>query len=559
TYLTTHEYRHAQQFHMANQGAVLPFKILMGQTGWLLNALVNQPLWFREGDAVIAETELTNAGRGRMPRFHMETRAMLLSGLKYNYEKANFPASFRDFVPNPYRLGYYLTTHGRRKYDPAIWQKVLHRTHHRSPVYAFTRSLKDQTGLNTRQLYQETMQELENRWQPGQDSLSLTPATVISPPGTSNYTNYRFPHFRPDGSVIVLKDGFDQIRSFYQILPGGKEEKLVTHGVYTEDHIMFSSAGDLMTWAESAFDERWINQDFSVVKTYHFSTGKVRKITSRSRYFAPAPSPDGTRIVAVEASKENRYNLALLDAVSGEKLQELPNPDNVFLAQPRFSQNGENIIALAITAAGNSLIEVSAATGIITTLLPFTNVPVSSPLPHGEHIYFAAGFTGIDNIYALHRPTGKISQITSVPFGAYEPTVSADGKKLLYSSYTARGYRLEETELNPKKWTELPPEQYQSTLFQEFLPEQPKAPNLAAANFPAAYQVRKYRAFSDGLFNIYGWFPSFGNNQYGADFYTRNLMSTLRGTIGVFYNTNEAAIGSKVNLSYAALYPVIDL
>ncbi|WP_347156715.1 hypothetical protein [Pontibacter chitinilyticus] len=34
TYLTTHEYRHSQQFHMANQGVALPFKILLGQTGW---------------------------------------------------------------------------------------------------------------------------------------------------------------------------------------------------------------------------------------------------------------------------------------------------------------------------------------------------------------------------------------------------------------------------------------------------------------------------------------------------------------------------------------------
>ncbi|SFH21612.1 TolB family protein [Pontibacter chinhatensis] len=557
TYVTAHEYRHSQQFHMANRGAALPFKVLMGQTGWLLNALVNQPLWFREGDAVVTETALTNAGRGQLPRFHMETRALLLSGLRYGYEKFNYPSSFRDFVPNPYRLGFYMTSKARQDFGNSIWQEVLYYTHHLLPVYAFSRSLRKHTGLSPEMLYQETMQELDSLWQQTDERINLTPARVVSKPGRTNYTNYRFAHYLPDGSVIALKDALDEIRTFYRITPDGEEEKLFPYGVYTEDHIMFSGAGELITWAEAAFDERWVNQDYSIIKTYNVRTGKTKKLTSKTRYFAPASSPNGSRIVAVHIDKSGRNSIVILDAESGECLQEWPAAVGTQLAQPRWSE-GNSIIALEVTEEGNRLIETDVETGITEVLLPFTDVPLSRPYPFGEYVYFSGGYTGIDNIYAFHQPTGKVYQVTSVRFGAYEPTVSPDGKKLLYSSYTARGYQLEETDLNPQLWSELPAHQVSENPFLAPLPAAEKQ-NLAATTFPADYQVRKYRALTDGLLNIYGWFPTFGNNQYGVEFYTRNLMSTLRGTIGTFYNTDEDALGAKVNLAYAAFYPILDV
>jgi hypothetical protein len=50
-----------------------------------------------------------------------------------------------------------------------------------------------------------------------------------------------------------------------------------------------------------------------------------------------------------------------------------------------------------------------------------------------------------------------------------------------------------------------------------------------------------------------------GNNHSGAAFYTRNLMSTLRGTGLLLYNSNKSALDAKVYLTYAALYLVFDL
>jgi hypothetical protein len=558
-YLTTHEYRHAQQFHLANQGFTLPFKILMGQTGWLLHALMNQPLWFREGDAVASETLLTKAGRGRQPRFHLEYRALRLSGYHFNYEKANFPASFRDFVPNPYRIGYYMTTKLRRDFGDNIWQKVLYDTYHQNPVYGFNRSLKKHTGLSTKNLYNQTLQDLDSVWQQTDKTIAATPAHIISKGPAKIYTNYRFPHYLPDGSVIALKDALDEIRTFYQVAPDGSEQQLFPYGVYTDDHVMFAAAGERMSWAESGFDERWVNQDYSIVKTYNFRTGETKKITADTRYFAPAPSPDGRKIITVHSDQFSRHSLVVLDANTGKLLQQLPNPGNPYLAQPRWREDNQHVVALAITSKGNSLIQTHTQTGETSILLPFTPVAINRPYPQGDYVYFSAAYSGIDNIYALQFSTGKVYQVTSVRFGAYEPAVSANGKKLLYSNYTVRGYELAETEINPASWPERKPGQVTDIRFHEPLVNIAGNRDITDSTFRQDYKITKYHAFTDGLFNIYGWFPTFGNNQYGAELYTRNLMSTLRGTLGVFYNTNENAFGSKVNLTYAALYPVFDL
>ena len=63
------------------------------------------PPWFFEGDAVFTETLLSNAGRGRMPYFEGQYRALLLTGNSLNYEK-NSAGSYKKLIPNIYNMGY---------------------------------------------------------------------------------------------------------------------------------------------------------------------------------------------------------------------------------------------------------------------------------------------------------------------------------------------------------------------------------------------------------------------------------------------------------------------
>lgn len=551
--LTIHEYRHTQQFHMSSGGFTWLFKILAGQTGWLVSSLVNQPLWFREGDAVTAETELTKGGRGRLPRFNMETKALLLSGYHFNYEKASYGISFKDFVPNPYRPGFYMTSKLRRDFGDTIWQKILHDTYHKGLVYSFNRALKKNTGYSATKLYDQTISELDSFWKIQNARLSLTGSRPVTQPESNDYVNYRFPHFLPDGSILCLKNSFDEVNAFTIIDTTGREKKLFNYGLYSEDHLMLSMGGNLLTWAEATYDARWGNISYSVVKTYNTQTGESKTLTKKSKYFAPTPSSDGKKIATIKVDEFNHASLVVLNSADGSVLREWPNKN--LLVQPRWSDDDQLILAIAVNNSGNSLISVSASSGIVKTLISETTVPLSRPFVKGEYVFFTAAYSGIDNIYALHLPAGKFFQVSSVKFGAYEPAVSSDGKKLIYSSYMAKGYQLEVMDLNPALWKEV------TDLF-KMKPSQPyayetKANDLAVQSFHEQYHPEKFNAFTNGLFNVYGWFPYLAEDQYGVQFLAQNIMNTLKGSITPFYNSLEKTLGVKLDLDYAAFYPVL--
>ena len=549
--MAIHEYRHTQQFYMANQGFTWLYKILMGQTGWLFNSLMTQPLWFREGDAVVGETIFTKGGRGRLPSFHMEYRAMRLAGYHYDYEKAHY-ASFRDFVPNPYRTGYYMVTKARKDFGETVWTKILSDTYQRKGFfYPFSRSLQKYTGMGTKQFYDETVKELDSIWLRSDSKITERPSRQLSSQPVK-YTSYRFPHYLKDGSVLTLKSGLDLINTYYS-LSKDREQKLFSPGVYSEDHVTMVVEGNLMTWAESGFHERWINKDYSIIKSYNIETGKISKLSSRSRYFSPAPSKGGEKIIVSESDTGNRYTLILLDATTGIERKRLPNPQNVFFTHMRW-EDDRHVIAVTLNDKGNALVRIDTDNGNIEKLLDETAVPLSRPFPSGGYIYFSAGSEGINNIFALNTENKMVYQVTESRFGAFEPVVSHDHTKMLYSEYTADGYMIKEITLEPQSWNETSLKQPGDIKFHLPLLND-EGQDLGELPVSETYPVRKYHALTSGLFNFYGWIPLPNIPEYGLELYTRNLMSTLVGTVGFAYNTNENRGRYYARLTYAALYP----
>lgn len=554
--LTIHEYRHTQQFHMANQGLTLPYKILMGQTGWLLNSLIVQPLWFREGDAVTMETIFTNGGRGKLPSFNMEYRALRLDGGHFDYEKGSW-TSFKDFVPNPYRTGFYMVSKARRDFGDSVLKKVVYDAYHRKGfIYPFSRSMEQFTGKGTRLFYESTMRELDSVWTSSDAAVHETPSQLLIDPETKAYTTYRYPHYVGDSAVVTLKSGFNDINTYY-IIQHGKEKKLFVPGIYTDDHATTIVEGNLMTWAESGFDERWTDRDYSVIKVYDFTTGKTRKLTCGSRYFSPAPSPNGKIIAVTETDLQNHFSIVLLDSKSGAVIRQLPNPENIFFTQLRWSGD-EQLVAVALNRHGTAIVNVNVEDGSVKQLLDYSSVEISRPFAMDGLVFFSGGFTGINNIYAIDISENKMYKVTDVRFGAFDPVISHDGQRLLFSEYTADGYRVKEIKLNKNDWTQFSIDTKSDLNFHEPLVKQ-EGVSLAGKNFEGSYVVKEYNAFTSGLFNIYGWLPLPNIPEYGAEFYTQNIMSTLRGTVGVLFNTNESRFHSYVKLTYAALYPFIDL
>lgn len=556
--LTIHEYRHTQQFYKANQGFTRFYQVLMGQTGWLLNSLMGQPLWFREGDAVVTETIYSKGGRGRLPSFNMEYRALRLAGRQFSYEKGNW-FSYRDFVPNPYRSGYYMVNKLRREHGPDIWQRILDDTYRRKGFfYPFSRAMKSLTGYSTPKLYEATMAELDSTFEAQDRALLLREGKTITKSPNGTFTSYRFPHYLNNGHLVVEKSAFDAISAFWEVGDDTSEKKIFTRGIYTTDHEGLIVAGDLMAWAESAFDPRWVNRDYSVIKTYNISTGKKRQLTHKSRLFAPAPSYDGEFIAALEIDEQYRYQMVILDATSGEEIRRLPNTYNDFFSQFRWTEDNASLVSIVTNKKGNALVKIDAENGERETLIDFTDVPLSRPFAKGDTVYYSAGYGGINNIFALNTQTKVTFQLTSARFGAFDPAVSADGKRLAYSNYTADGYEVKEVALQADNW--VPFNDAPTSILQFHEPSlAQEGEDLTVTLVADSFKSRKFHALTHGLFKLYGWFPLPNYPDLGAEFYTRNIMSSLTGTIGGLYNTNEQALRGYARFTYAGLYPLIDL
>jgi hypothetical protein len=79
--------------------------------------------------------------------------------------------------------------------------------------------------------------------------------------------------------------------------------------------------------------------------------------------------------------------------------------------------------------------------------------------PDGQYLFFSSDRTGIYNIFAFSLPDKKLYQVTNVLGGAFQPSLSPDGKQLAFIEYHATGYELHLIKVdpnpNPNQWTEV--------------------------------------------------------------------------------------------------------
>ena len=556
--LTIHEYRHAQQMATARKG--WPSRLLYalsGHNGWSFMVGAVQPRWFLEGDAVFAETVNSESGRGRTPTFEMGYRALRLDQRYYNYEKAS-AFSLKDFIPDHYRQGYFMTSYARRKFGADIWDKVLEDCYSTLRLgYGFSKALKKNTGLSTKELYYHAMADLDDIWGIQDLELAYSPSETVETERKRTFTNYRYPHFLSDGSILTWKQGFDQINTVVKINPDGIEHKLFEPGFTVNPNISVSSDKNRVTWSEIRFNERWANQSYSIIKYYDLTTGKKRTLTRKTKYFSPAFSPDDKKLAVVEVDDKGSSKIVVLNAETGTELQRIDNPDNAFLSFPKWSDDGE-VVAVAKKDGFNTIRAFNLENGKHSDLIPFTNDPIDRITAHGSKVYFSGAQGGINNIFYVESNSKDIFQLTVSRIGAFDPVISEDGKTLLYSEYTSDGYELATAELSKLKSKKYENDKNMATDYYKLAIE--KEPfQVHGKNDSVEFSTKKFNPLLRGLFNVHSWYPVLSDTQFGVGVFSQNVMSTLSASAQVNYNTNEDGFQSLTTISYGGLYPIIDL
>lgn len=573
--LAVHEYRHVVQYDKALQGYGRFFYTLFGNTG-LYFPLLTVPDWFAEGDAVSTETLFSTSGRGRIPNFDLGMRANLLAGQPFDYAKA-VCGSYRDNVPNHYVLGYFLTTYLKRTYNPDIWSRVLNRNYRRFPLpFAFSASIKNETGLRTEELYRKTMDDLTETWQKQQEKLVITPATLypVSPEKTTAkhvvFTNYQHPQFLTDSTVLCVKTGLGDTPRLV-ILNKNKEEKTFFVQGFPNDPNMLSATADKACWIEFGYDPRWGQRVYSNLRLLDLKTGQLTRLTHRARYTAVALSPDNDKLIVVENTENYKTQLRVLDAKTGATLKTLPNADNNFYLHPRWLADKQRIVVVALKDGKKTIQLINTETGSKSDLLPRANDNLSNPQPWGDYVFYNSPRSGIDNIYAVNVNTKAVFQVTSRPLAAYHATVSPSGKRLAFDDFSASGTRIADMPLIPSDWkpvSKTPGEADQAQTVRYFgnLPRlEPGAAQgrqILADSLPEinSYKPSRFSRLAHAI-NVYNWGPTLNSTgqALSVGLSSQDLLSTTQIGVGYTYNQAERVGSFFANLSYQGLYPIIDV
>ncbi len=556
--LAVHEMRHVVQFDRMRRGIVRLGWLFLGQQGQGLMSGLLVPPWFWEGDAVGVETALSETGRGRMPRFGLHIRSLLLAGRRYSYYKAHH-RSYRDWYPGHYPLGYYLTTYVKRHHGAETWDKVLGSTTRWGlflPVtlpFSFSFALRQHTGASAARTYERTMDELATLWQTQQEGLVTTPLRVLAgQSGSGVWTSYGYPHRLADGSVLASKSGLADPATLVRLHPDGREERLR----FYQSLGGVRAAGGKVAWNRSTPDRRWGFRDYSDVMVLDIDSGRMRQLTHKAKLFAPAPSPDGARVAAIEFGPDRRCHLVLLETASGAEQARFSAPDGVFWRTPAWSEDGRHIAVVRQDEDGNALERIDAADGRGQIVLPHTQDDIGWPVFWGSYVLFDSPHGGIDNIHAVHLPSGAQYQVTSRPLAATH--AAAAGDSLLFQEYTIDGYRIAAMPLEPAAWTPIEQVADRQVAYYEPLIDQEQGGPVLADIPRRVYPVSGYRPLNH-LLKVHSWSFSPLPPNYALRLGSSDLLNLSTMTGGIEYNSNESALSALGDLSLAAWYPVLSV
>lgn len=555
--LASHEYRHVVQFDKANRGFNKLLYYAFGPATLAAMSVTAVPQWFWEGDAVVAETAFTSGGRGKIPNFGLVFRTNLLEDRKFNYHK-QYLRSYKHNMPDHYVLGYHMVSYLRKRTgDPFIWDRVTNRAWSWPFIpFTFSNAIKKESGLYVTKLYNEMANDLTQEWREEVNALTLSTFETVPHNPRKGYTNYYYPQVLSENRILAMKNGIGDIAQFV-FLENGRERKSFIPGLLN-DAGMLSAVGDLVVWNEYGFDPRWRMRTYSVIKMYDLKQKKLRVVSRKSRYAGAALSPDQRNIVTVETNTSYNTTVTVLDT-AGNVRQQFANPQQAFYSMPRWSADGNSIVALKTVSSQRAVVAFDVASGNEKELISASAENIGHPVLHGDYLFYNSPISGIDNMYVLIISTGERFQVTSSKYGAYNPALSADGNTLYYNEQTRDGLDVVKIPVNPTTWKDVVAKKNPKSFF-EVITAQEGHPNLFDSIPQQQYASKKYSKLS-GVINPYSWGAYFNTGLTQADIgiSSQDVLSTVTLKAGYLYDINEQTGLWRAGVSYQGFFPILDV
>jgi hypothetical protein len=559
--LALHEYRHVVQIDKLEQGFTKVMKIIFGEmaVGAMAGFL---PFWFLEGDATVSETAYSSTGRGRQPDFSMELRAIELEKEKrYSYDQS-YLGSYNYFIPDHYKYGYHMVGYGKLKYKSKLWSNTLNNVARKPFTLApFYFGLKKNGASSKVKLYHQTFDSLKIHW-----SKTITVADNKNTfnyytPDAKYFTNYLFPQQTKDG-LFAVKTSIEDITRFV-LINDSIETIIHTPGRYYNTPVFISNK--YIVWEETIPDKRWQKRTYSVIKLFHKETGKERILSRKTRYYYPVLSPNNTEIACIEINLKNKFSIVILSVMDSKVVKKIPFGDGVNIQGLAWLDNNQ-LIYISMNENGKNLNKIDLRSGKSVLLFNSGLVNITHPAGAGDHVLFTCDNEIARNIYAYSIIDGSIYRVTNTKYGSGFPSYDFTTSNILYSEYTASGYRPVGTNLQLADKTPLAEIETYEYPWAESLSEK-AAVNIQKTNYEKVrYDSSRYRRSPHSV-NIHSWAPfyfdiddftSFEPNIYpGFIILSQNKLSTVTSTISYYYTNTTHHFKPKV--TFEGLFPVFEI
>lgn len=553
--LAIHELRHIVQYDkvVPRLGAPLFEELKLALFG------INLPAWFFEGDATITETLLTEAGRGRQPIFDQTLRTNILSNRNYTYSK-NYLGSLKNFTPNYYTLGYYMT--GKLRYD--FGENILNNTLSRIakfPLrpYNFSRSLKKNGAYSTPQLYAKTINYLDSIWNNQLQSRNPEKHISINKVSAKEPSNYLIPVEIGQDSILFLKTSLSKT-AYIGLIHNNKEEKITSIGSQIERN--FSYAKGNLVWDEYRRDERYGKRDFNEIVIYNIYTKKHQTLTKKSKSFSPALSKDGKKIAFIEVDNNGNFNLKEILLDQNNTVHTVNQIKGFTLQTPSYSEDGRKIVVTGVNEKGKTILIYDLDQNKWTKLFEEERQLIARPIFGLNGILYKAHYTGVENIFYFNLIEKKKYQLTNAEFGATNVSLSQSGKYFLFNDYQPDGYNISKSFFNELNKTLIADTSKTLPIFFDKLKTQENTLNIFSGIESKTYPIKKYSELNH-LFYFHSIEPIAENldndARIGLNLVSNNKLNTLSSSMGYAYNSSLNANEFFAKLSYKKFYPIFSI
>ncbi len=394
--------------------------------------------WMVEGLATYEETELTAFGRGRDPDSRMVLRMAALDGRFPKEDQAIYALETWPGGQTPYLFGEaFLRDLSERSGEDTIPR--LGRQHAAQIIpYLDGRSVSKVTGLGLHAQWKGwagRLAEGARREAAARGARGLSPSVLVTTRGIRQGE----PRFSPDGSWIAYTSStLERFPELRLVRPDGSQDQRLTlrNG---GSGVAWTPDGKALVYAELQVHRTYaILGDLSVVDV---ASGRVRRLTRGMRALDPDVSPDGRTIVFARKLGD-RSDLFTIDS-DGTGLKRLTTSlAGVEWSDPRFDPKGGRVAAARLLPGGwLDVVLVDLATGAVEQLTHDRAKDVEPTwTPDGEAVVFRSDRDGVSNLHAVRLADRGLLRVTNVLGGAFDPSLSPDGRSLAFSSYSSSGY-----------------------------------------------------------------------------------------------------------------------